>query len=327
MNSAFGARARGPAIPLTVLAVAATAVMLTACGGGGGGSGGGTTSSSTTKNVPSTISTSKTPSTPETPTTPAPVDPKFAAAPGSEPLPSLDAPQSGSTAAVSTGYEGIYVTKTGTPGQIALVGPDYRVTSRKGDFWFWAGLKVEGTGWTFTPESVGTDDGETLKDLTGSGTFFAKRSMFGSYKFDDGGSGVWGDLSYTYENALAVDQASMAGTWGSLDADGMKLTVDAAGAVSGSTAGGFGVCSLTGTVLQRESGTKKNMYSIQLTAANAATGDQKPCAMSAMPFKGAAVIGFSAAGKYDSNGYYRSLVGLLNTEGYARFGVSLVRQR
>ncbi|MDM0044602.1 hypothetical protein QTH91_08930 [Variovorax dokdonensis] len=325
MNSAFGVPPRGRAFPLSVLTGAVAAIVLTACGGGGGG---GTTSTTTARSVPSTVSTNNNASTPKAPSATQTDDPKYAAVAGSEPMPSLSEPQAGSTAAVGNGYEGIYIRDFGDTVQLAFIGPDNSVLSQRGKSWFWGALDVRGQAWTFKSESVGTEDGTTLDSLIGSGTFETKSSMSGRYNFEGGVSNVWGPIKYTYENALAVDQSSVAGSWGVRDADGMSFTVDATGALKGKTTGtNYGVCELSGALVQREPGTKKNLYSLELKGVNAATGDQPACLIDKAPFKGSAFIGLVPAGKYNSNGYFRVLVGLVNTEGHARFMVALDRQR
>jgi|GEM_PF-584253 len=301
---------------------------LTACGGGGGG--GGPVALNAPPSSPASPSSGTTapivlPANPVTPD-----DPALAPAPGSEPMPSLSDPQPGSTAAVSQGNDGVwYGPDLDGHTLLAFVGPTNDLIANGGPNWIWGGLVADGGNWKLTPETVGTDDDSALTPVAGTSLITSKSGMTNSFTFGNGASRHY-FLDYGRENALAVDASSMAGTWLADDSEGLgiTLTVDAQGMATGTTQGSLiGVCSLSGSITQREPGTQKNQFAVNLQAVNAATGDQLACGLSNKPYAGVAVISLKAAGKYDANGYYRVLAMLVNTADYAWIKQVLKRQR
>jgi len=300
---------------------------LTACGGGGGDGGGNNAAyvdpAQTEVLVPVATEPTDGPAAPE--------DPALAPAPGSEPVPSLDEPQPGSTAAIGQGNEGVYYGALGggSP-MLMMVGPANDITGNSGDDWIWGSLDTQGSSWTFSSQTVGRQGDGELRQVTGSGTLFAREAMIVRYEFEGDAKSTQGVLNYGAENALAVDQASVAGTWESTGEDGIgiTLTVDGAGAVTGASWGSaVGVCSLAGSLLQREPGTLKNAYTVELVANDAAQAGETPCQLDPLPYAGPALISLKGAGKYDANGYYRSLAILARNDQYGWIKQVLDRQR
>ncbi|MBS0453006.1 MAG: hypothetical protein JSS14_17055 [Proteobacteria bacterium] len=83
-------------------------------------------------------------------------------------------------------------------------------------------------------------------------------------------------LKYDAANALAVTQESMAGTWSTTAVDGLEMSIelDGKGTLTGRTTGfSIGKCSLSGTVVQTEPGTSRNLFNIDFTVINAASGN------------------------------------------------------
>lgn len=299
-----------------VLAVGAGA---TACGGGGGGGGGG---------MPLL------PLLPSTPPAPAP-SPAPAAAPaanrdpvpGSEPLPSLSAPQPGSTAAVGNDSEGIY----GSLLNLGFVGADGGVAAKFVVGTLWGSIKVTGLDWTFNPDTLHYFI--DASPVTGSGTFVPKKTMKGTYAYGSHASSDFGPFGYAAENALAVSQESVIGKWANTDTSfGISITieVDDKGVFTGQTAGAqIGTCSISGTITQAQSGTAKNMYGLVLNAAHAATEAKDVCKLNAnpnFPYKGFAAIGLAPAGTFDSNGFFRNIMFLIRTSDGATLSAGLRKQ-
>jgi hypothetical protein len=121
----------------------------------------------------------------------------------------------------------------------------------------------------------------------------------------------WGPLKYSDANALAVTQEAMAGTWSTNSGVGlgMSIAVDASGNLTGNAAGSdSGVCSLSGTLLQTESGTSHNMFNLTLKASNAATGSEKACQLDQVTsYGGLAAVIFVSVSVFPEEGAYRML--------------------
>jgi len=231
---------------------------------------------------------------------------------GSEAGPSLASPQAGSTAAVG-GNEGIYESMFG----YTYVGVDGSIARKFTVGSLFGSIAVTGLNWVF---NAGTEFlFVTASPTTGSGTFTPKTSMDGTYANGGGSPASFGPVSYSTANALAVSQASVAGTWTASDTlgIGISLTVDPSGAFTGTTSGvQIGSCTLSGTVALSEPGTAKNMYGLTLNAVNAAAS---PSASDACKlettgsYTGPSAIVFLPAGIYTSNGYFRYLSFLART--------------
>lgn len=198
-------------------------------------------------------------------------------APGAEIAPTLAAPQEGSTALTGNGRQGIYVDFDG----VTFISNGGALMYRDSTQWVFGAIQGIGADWSFHPSTISKSIIGTGLDLvTGSGSFEARKSMAGQYSVGGRTAKRWGRLNYALENALAVTQDSMAGEWSSTSDTGfgMSIKIDSTGKVTGTTAGDkFGVCSLTGTVVQSEPSTSRNLFSVKLNAMNAATGTSKAC--------------------------------------------------
>jgi hypothetical protein len=311
----------GCAQPLWIAAsVLAAGVGLTACGGGGGGGDGG---AMPMLPLPPAAPAAAAPSPAPAPA-PAPAanrDP----VPGSEPMPSLDAPQPGSTAQAGNDSEGIYVSLL----DIAFVGADGSIASKDHIGTMWGSIKVDGLGWSFNPDTnyYFID----ASPVTGSGTFAPKKTMSGTYAYGTHAPSAFGPLYYTTENALAVTQDSVVGKWANTDSNfgvGLSIDVDASGALTGTTAGvQVGSCSISGTLAQAQPGTSKNMYGLKVTAVDANADGKDACKLTtALPYSGPAAIVLLPAGNFDSNGYFRSIFFMVKTTTGATLSAALRKQ-
>ncbi|MDM0104648.1 hypothetical protein QTH97_06880 [Variovorax sp. J22R24] len=291
--------------------------LLHGCGGGGGGG---------VATLP-TVGSTATPEGPASSSEPEPASEPIVAVPtppadtakdsrepveGSEPAPSLRAPQPGSTAAVGNDSEGVYESIFG----YAYVSASGKVVRQFNVGLLWGSIDISGSNWIFNPETEYTF--VTVDPVTGSGTFSPKASMDGTYS-RRGSASAFGPLTYSFANALAVDQTSVAGTWSTPDTlgMGMSIMVDKTGAFAGSTSGSrIGVCKLSGTLLLAEPDSAKNAYATTLNAENAATGTESKCQLlSDMPYVGPSAIVFHPAGRYVTNGYFRTIALTIRQEG------------
>jgi hypothetical protein len=244
---------------------------------------------------------------------------------GSEPLPSLSAPQPGSTAAVGNDSEGIY----GSLVNLGFVGADGSVAAKFVVGTLWGSIKVAGLDWSFNPDTQHYFI--DASPVTGSGTFVSKKSMSGTYAYGSRAPSNFGPLGYAAENALAVTQGSVVGKWANTDTSfGISVTieVDDKGAFTGKTVGvQIGTCSISGTVAQAQPGTSKNMYGFALNAVNAATEAKDACKLRTdLPYKGPAAIGLVPAGTFDSNGFFRSIMFLIRTSDGSTLSAGLRKQ-
>lgn len=294
----------GIAIAAAMLAFGA----LQGCGGGGGGGGGG---------MPllplPPVSTSTVPTEPPPAPAPAPA-PNRDPLPGSEPLPSLDSPQAGSTAAVGNDSEGIYVSLL----DLTLIGADGSFASKDNIGTMWGSLRITGLDWSFNPDTqyYFID----ASPVTGSGSFTPKKSMKGSYAYGGRPSSTLGPRNYAVENALAVSQDSVAGKWTNADSGvgiSISIEVDALGKFTGKTSGvQIGNCSISGTLAHAQPETYKNMYGFRLDAVDAATDRKNACKLqTTQPYAGPAAIVLVPAGSFESNGYFRSIFFLVRSGG------------
>ena len=180
--------------------------------------------------------------------------------------------------------------------------------------WVFGWLDGSGANWSFRNPTISLSivPNSDLQFATGSGVFIPKKSMGGRYSIDGGGEDTWGPLSYSASNALAVQQKDMSGTW-STSSSGydMSIDVDADGNVKGSTTGILsGVCNLSGTLLQTEPTTSRNMFDLKLTATNAATktGDRACTFDQSAEYDGLAAVFMNAVSAYPEEGAYRTLI-------------------
>jgi hypothetical protein len=175
------------------------------------------------------------------------------------PLPLLCDVPAGSTAAVSSGLEGIW-----SGDGVAVFSPDGRFMARSGTRWNGSGWSPPedragdwtASGSTWTPSNAEHHVGDTFEPFTESGPYVPFTSL-----------GLMGSPGkYLSANALLVSQAGdpgtvgVAGTWGSSAAD-LALTVDPSGAFTGTL---HGSCAIAGTLTVLEP--PKNVLSIVLRA-------------------------------------------------------------
>ena len=298
------ARARAPSFGVAAVALAVSALMV-ACGGGGDGDGGGADGSFP---APTTSSPNTTTNTPQ-PTQPtAPIVRTLA--PGAELAPTLGAPQPGSTALTGDDKQGIYLGDTG----LAFITPAGRLMYKDASRWIFGWLDVSGASWSFRAPTIGLSvvPNSNLEFVTGSGIFAPRKLMEGTYSIDGGRQRTWGQLRYSASNALAVQQKDMSGTWSATGSAGydMSIEVDADGKLTGTASGVLsGECSLSGTLVQTEPSTSRNMFNLKLTATNAGTrpGD-RACGLQQDEYDGLAVVFMNAVSDYPEEGAYRTLV-------------------
>ncbi|WP_109483816.1 hypothetical protein [Paraburkholderia sp. C35] len=229
-----------------VLSLLAT-VVLTACGGGGG--------DSSTANKSTTPATTSTPAT--SPTPPPVVD--------GESLPDLTHPQTGSTADVGNGLEGIWST-SGATRTYATIDPanNLQYVDSIGTLattQFFGSIIPTSSTWVLNT-GIKYFGGFFYTASSGSGAFSAKQTFNGSYVAN--GSTVNVSWIYDAANALAVTQSSVAGSWTETNT---SLTVDNAGAVSGTISS----CPISGTLLLTTPLSKKNLYTLTVTVSGTAT--------------------------------------------------------
>ncbi len=297
-----------------LLALAAAMAALQGCGGGGGGGGfplmaAAPPSSDSQAQVPppsvpdTSNSTGDEAIVDETPggtsdPRPTPSDP-FAPIAGTEPAPTK--PEPGSTAEVGAVSEGIYQAMFG----YTFIDSNGKLSRRNLIDWIDGTITVTGdVNWTVEGKSYYL----TTQSLTGSGTFTPKTSMQGSYSTNSGSAQDWGTLKYSLSNSLAITPASLQGKWSVTDGS-MSVEFDQDGMmVSGTTSGAtFGVCDLSITAAQSAPGTSKNLFSLTMTAVNAATGTAPACKLDTVsPYSGLAAVVLTPAGNYVGNGYFRT---------------------
>lgn len=287
-----------------VAAMLAVGAGVTACGGGGSGGGGG---------MPMLPMLPSTPPAPAPVPAPAPAPPANRdPAPGSEPLPSLSAPQPGSIAATGNGSEGLYEAMFG----YTYVGADGGIASKFVVGTLAGSIRVTGLNWVFGPDTNYYFTGQS--PVTGSGTFSPKVSMDGTYAYGGRSSSAFGPSTYSVANALAVGQDSVIGKWANTDASfgiAIAIEVDAAGAYTGTMSGAqVGTCKISGTLTLAQPATAKNAYGFRLTAVNGATTARDACKFdNPSGFQGPAAITLVPAGNFVSNGYFRSIAFLVHS--------------
>jgi hypothetical protein len=270
--------------------------LVAACGGGGGDS--------------TPVPASAAAPTPTAPTPTAPTPPALAPAPapallpGAETLPSLNAPQAGSTATGTAAAEGIYLSRFGFA-FITSAG-DIFVKEIVGNLFGSISLTPQ-NAWTFNAGSKSIFVG--IDEIAGSGTATPRTSFKGTYNTVANASTTPStiDLTYSPANALAVTQSSVSGNWGS--GTDIAFAIDSAGSLSGTTAGSqLGICTLVGSIALQTPNSSKNLYNISFTASGA------NCKLEVgNAYSGFSAIEFTSAGNFVANGYFRNLAFLLKT--------------
>jgi hypothetical protein len=242
---------------------------LAACGGGGG-------TSDTQAAAASPASSASTPAAAS-----APAAASTSAVTG-EALPSLTAPQAGSTAVTGNGFEGIWTQSSSTSRVMALVDPANNISYTNAVFSLVTSMFF-GTVTTAAPNWTLTSGFETLSNLlypatSGSGTFTANQTLTGSYVANNNTVNL--SLTYDPANALAVSQSSVAGTW---TQSVTTMTVDNAGGFTGSFLG----CGVAGTLALTTPGSSKNLYTMTVS------GTTSSCTLrSGVTYTGNAAITF-----------------------------------
>ncbi len=244
-----------------------------------------------------------------------------------EPALSLSTPQPGSTAAEGNGTEGLYVSLS----DVLFVSPGGDIAAKFAAGTLWGAIRVQGTAWSF---DAGTRHHFfEARPVEGSGAFVPRRSMSGSYAQAQREPEPFGPYRYALENALAVSQASIAGTWHNPPTNfgmGMSIEVDARGAFTGTSAGSeIGHCQLSGSVTQLQPGTAKNMFRFRLVAAPAGGAAKDPCQLvTGMVYSGPAAVVLSpaaaAAGAVDPPA--RNILFLVRTGTGATLSIALREQ-
>ncbi|SOY67336.1 conserved exported hypothetical protein [Cupriavidus taiwanensis] len=292
---------------VTPAALLSAIALLAACGGGDDG-----TNAPAPIAPPSDNSPAPAPSPSPTPgPAPAP-NPDPTPTPVGELLPSLSAPQPGSTAAVGNGSEGLWVGLMNAT-LVDRGGKFMHLTASgviSGTFQF------AGSSWKLSPDSI--YESAFLSLATGAGTLTPGQRLSGSIVRTS--SGATTALANTYDpsNALAVDQAAIAGNW---QQSGFAMQIDAAGNLTGTHTSGTRICDLHGTVTLAEPGSAKNLYAVSVSAD--ARASASGCSLTTgMPHKGFAAIRLMPADGSvvitSATRYVRTLV-MTGTTGYGGY--------
>ncbi|TXC81247.1 hypothetical protein FRZ40_40775 [Paraburkholderia azotifigens] len=267
-------------------------VALTACGGGGGDS-----SAATKSTIPASAPTS-------TPVV------------NGESLPDLAHPQTGSTAEVGNGLEGIWST-SGASHTYATIDPTNNLQYVDGigsipTTEFFGSIVPASSTWVLNT-GVKYSGGFYYTVSSGSGAFAAKQTFGGSYVANSSTVNVaW---NYDAANALAVTQSSVAGTWGETNT---SVTVDNAGAVSGNISN----CPVSGTLVMATPLSKKNLYTLTVTVNGTASLCSAP---SGTTFSGQAAIVFLPIS--GSSLYKRTIFYATKTADNSRYAIGQVAKQ
>ncbi|WP_224081996.1 hypothetical protein [Cupriavidus laharis] len=242
--------------------------------------------------------------------------------PTGEPLPSLSAPQPGSTAAVGNGSEGIWSESMG----VTFIDSAGRFIRAELVGAVSGGFQFSGSAWNFTPDTV--SEFSFINPVTGSGTITLNSKLDGSYQVTGSDTPWTVHAAYDPANALAVDQASIEGSW---KQDGFEMSVDDQGNVNGTYTSGTRICALTGTAVLAEPGSRKNLYRVNMTASVATQAASTGCAMSVgVPHQGYAAIRFVPSdGRIIITGntlYSRSLAMVASTGTGGYFKTQMLKQ-
>ncbi|ODV43348.1 hypothetical protein AWV79_18305 [Cupriavidus sp. UYMMa02A] len=150
------------------------------------------------------------------------------------------------------------------------------------------GFQFVGATWNFTPDTI--SEFMFVKPVTGSGTIAPNSKLDGSYRIPGQESPTTIHATYDPANALAVDQASIQGTW---KQGGFELSVDDQGNLSGTYTSGSKICALAGSAVLAEPGSAKNLYRVTLAASLPTEPASSGCDLSlGVPHQGYAAIRF-----------------------------------
>lgn len=238
---------------------------------------------------------------------------------------SLNAPQPGSTAAAGNGIEGLYV----SPSDIVFVSAAGDIAAKFAAGTLWGSISVQGSKWSF---DAGTRHHFVeVQPVTGAGAFVPRRSMSGSHAQAGRAPEPFGPYRYAHENALAVSQAGVAGTWTNPPARygmGLSIEVDARGAFTGRTAGAeIGRCQVLGTIEQLQPGSAKNMFRFELVATAIAGSEKERCQLPVGEvYGGPAAIVLSAAHGGEGSGLVRNILFLVRTAAGDTLSIALGEQ-
>ncbi|SPS00199.1 conserved hypothetical protein [Cupriavidus taiwanensis] len=133
---------------------------------------------------------------------------------------------------------------------------------------------------------------------------------------------------YDPSNALAVDQAAIAGSW---KQNGFAMQIDDAGNVTGSYTSGTRVCNLQGTATLASPGSAKNLYAVTIIAQASTQPGTTGCALSTgIPHNGFAALRLMPANGSlvvnSSTRYVRTLVMGASTGTGGYFTTQMSRQ-
>lgn len=259
----------------TPAALLSAIALLAACGGGDDGASTATPQAPPSDNQPAPAPT---PSPAPTPT-PAPIPEP---APVGELLPSLSAPQPGSTAMVGNGSEGLWIGFMNA----TLVDHNGKFANVKSSGVLGGTFQFSGSTWKLGPGAL--YETGFAKPAAGSGTITLSQRFDGNFVMPP--NTITNELSGTYDpsNALAVDQAAIAGSW---KQDGFAMQIDDAGNVTGTHTSGTRVCDLQGMATLASPGSAKNLYTVTLIAQASTQPETTGCALSTgIPHNGFAAL-------------------------------------
>ncbi|QEZ43189.1 hypothetical protein D2917_02370 [Cupriavidus oxalaticus] len=259
-------------------AVLSALSLLAACGGGDDGA------SETPARTPP-ADTAPAPAPSPTPTPAPDPDPDPAPAPIGELLPSLSAPQPGSTALVGNGSEGIW----SSFGNATLVDGSGKFVSTALLSVLGGTFQFSGSTWTLGSDTVVENGFVNL--ATGSGTITPANRLDGSYTTTPGGVSKTLAAIYDPANALAVEQSSISGSW---KQNAFAMQIDDTGNLTGTYTSGTRVCDLKGTVVLATPASAKNLYVVDVEPSVSPQPGNTGCALSTgVPHKGYAAIRFA----------------------------------
>ncbi|MEM5427927.1 hypothetical protein [Cupriavidus oxalaticus] len=200
-------------------------------------------------------------------------------------LPSLSAPQPGSTALVGNGSEGIW----SSFGNATLVDGSGRFVSTALLSVLGGTFQFSGSTWTLGPDTVVENGFVNL--ATGSGTITPANRLDGSYATTPGGATRTLAATYDPANALAVEQSSISGSW---KQNGFAMQIDDTGNLTGTYTSGTRVCDLKGTVVLATPGSARNLYAVNVEPTESTQPGNTGCALSTrVQHKGYAAIRFA----------------------------------
>lgn len=147
-------------------------------------------------------------------------------------------------------------------------------------------FQFSGSTWTLAPGTL--YETGFANPATGAGTITLNQRFDGTFATTP--NNVANALSGTYDpaNALAVDQAAIAGNW---KQDGFAMQIDDEGNVTGTYASGTRICDLQGTATLASPGSAKNLYAVRVIAEKSTQPGSTGCSLSTgIPHNGFAAI-------------------------------------